>query len=1404
MGALEYRIHPAVGVARVGDSETHFFVGPERPERRVTPRLRHLSTLGDDEDAGDTFRDRDGHLAKQAARFRVFAYHWADHDEPTGWPTDVWEVGPDEAALVWTVEVANRKAGTATANEPAPVTLDPADLDDVGQPVLLEAEDRLPLGRVAVEPDGDHAGALLVIGSDGRVEDTGERDHQPGWLERDVELDPGAAALLGLDRVYNRGWVDDVADGRVTVEVRPTSGAHHDGLEPTYRSAWVVVAPPDYAPDAPHLVSLHDVLVDRGERWFALGSWLRTVDLGLHPPDLELDVLRLLQACIDLRWSTPPIEDADAESALALLSDHDDPAELAKSDAPTRSAVLSLLRPPLRLPLPPERIASEVADEVRERAESSRWWPAETGEAGHVLPWARYLAMPRTTFRWLAAWREDPSALPLRFAPEAETTAAQLDAANLGSLSGGPFRPGIEVGAAALGTGRWVFDHGAAPAHLDLRFTGDPGDLTFDLAVPWQVTFQGDEERWWPTSRPVAVTPVDADEAVRWDRDPDAGGERLDFLTRWHELGVLRRQVDGSLRESDRASPGGTPSGSWDDMGPVWGDEGLVADEDVANRIAWYRGSNAAEAIGGLTDVQRRYLLDLLRLDENDLVPDGPWEDHPSITVTERLVQRVAGFQYVQLVPTEPDGRLGATTLGRLGFGEDPVDEIAWNAGGYGPSDPDLHGWELTGEARDGTFVGEVLATIAGGAGVARPSDLRERDGDTVVGYGGELPRLTQTPASLIAALAADDLDLLEEAFERDGLTEQDVVANLALDQGEVPLTTLALAPGFRGFCELFSFPTVATTQRRWLADRVESIAEVAGDWSTVGDDDLVMPRFGTVVLALLGSALEDHPGPEGTGDSAVLEAHLEVVGALASELVGAQEPWAPTAAVYARRLLLRHVLSAELDDWTDLVDDGAGDVTEAAHVRTAWEEVRADADDPEAAPAQLPASLVPLAPLVRAFAPVWLDAYDPERDLSDEIASPIDQIVAGLPNAKAEFVPIPTDPSENGGIDKLGNLEAARHFRPRAGYDASSDKPEIETFGVELDPLPETYDELLDQMRGLNWLGSRDRLGTSGNAKGRLVTGHPLFLQRLWRAQEYLDAVPHDSSYAELFPGFGANSDWRTDSRYEDSKSYHVLGMALDIAGGRNPWIGSPFQMTRRHEDHWIIFRAVWLMRSTPGLRDATSISPVRSAAWAREYPPGSSGELWDRYDRANRAVKAYLALAAGLAAADAQDEEDPDAENEGEDDDAERYEDELRSLLEDLGARPEIPEGADRTNRMDDLLDTPSGEDRQWTEVGEFLPDDHPPGDLEGGGFDAWRAALVADHATIDGRGGGGITLEYGFMDLPRILVVAMRDHAQLSWAACDFGQVDNGDFMHFDLREPGLPGHAGRPLENFRTGI
>src|SRR5712664_3505359 len=98
-----YRIHPAIGFARVG-AGAQFFIGPEAPGYGAT---------GADGGIGSNvppYKESPGTLKRQAARFRIWRYTWVDAAK--AWVPDDQDltVGGDVKEIKWSVELANRKA----------------------------------------------------------------------------------------------------------------------------------------------------------------------------------------------------------------------------------------------------------------------------------------------------------------------------------------------------------------------------------------------------------------------------------------------------------------------------------------------------------------------------------------------------------------------------------------------------------------------------------------------------------------------------------------------------------------------------------------------------------------------------------------------------------------------------------------------------------------------------------------------------------------------------------------------------------------------------------------------------------------------------------------------------------------------------------------------------------------------------------------------------------------------------------------------------------------------------------------------------------------------------------------------------------------------------------------------
>src|SRR5206468_9245861 len=83
----EIKIHPAIGITRIGNSP-EFFIGPELPGASKPPR--------------GGYKDSEGLVKRQAARFRLFGY------DAKGRP--VKEITAADGTITWTVHLANKKA----------------------------------------------------------------------------------------------------------------------------------------------------------------------------------------------------------------------------------------------------------------------------------------------------------------------------------------------------------------------------------------------------------------------------------------------------------------------------------------------------------------------------------------------------------------------------------------------------------------------------------------------------------------------------------------------------------------------------------------------------------------------------------------------------------------------------------------------------------------------------------------------------------------------------------------------------------------------------------------------------------------------------------------------------------------------------------------------------------------------------------------------------------------------------------------------------------------------------------------------------------------------------------------------------------------------------------------------
>lgn len=545
-------IHPAIGIARMGNSEHGFYIGPEVTEPEpVPPGFMH---------------DKTGALKREAARFRVYGYDAGGKV--------VRELTCDDADIRWTVHVANRKAAwyqwaialdipeaagselplrndTVTGADRAGLAIDPGPCSIAGP----------RQGGAPYELNGAFQGTPVNLGQL-LTDDAGRLVFLGG---RGVSASPTGAPIYPKEMenafINANGWYDDASDGPVTAEV--SIGGKSIPVDP----AWVVTAPPNYAPEAIGVRTLYDLLQDL----YIQNGWMKAPETV----SFRHDVYPILQRFSNLQWVN-----AGFASQFGRGGPHD-------FNDPAYVRTLSWL---------PQPGGADLYHEVRLQVFNSFRDPNGTDANQLPWPWIYGDAMavppadtPRqnatvspTQYAVLQAWAagtfvndwDAPYFPPRRIeqVPLAEQP-AMLDKAALHFCLADAFHPGCEV--------TWPVRHitmysspfrvihrppdqpepdygPTLTPEIALSDTGPlhaqgPGDLTRWMGLPWQAdtgfcrsgyqtkTYFYDPfvPTFWPARVPNQVLTEDAWKVVR-----DAGLSREERLAAFNNRAVWTRWLD--------------------------------------------------------------------------------------------------------------------------------------------------------------------------------------------------------------------------------------------------------------------------------------------------------------------------------------------------------------------------------------------------------------------------------------------------------------------------------------------------------------------------------------------------------------------------------------------------------------------------------------------------------------------------------------------------------------------------------------------------------------------------------------------------------------------------------------------------------------------------------------------
>ena len=496
---VKYRIHPAIGVARVGDSPDDFYIGPEAPG--ILPLLKKP---GDTSRKPGKHKDQQQRIKRQGARFRIYEYT----EDAAGAVTKVREITTAEAQIEWEVRLANGKAaapkfhGGGRRNEGRPKT--ELIIDSGAQRIGGVNQAMKQLGGKFMKTVDvklgdlltDDAGRLIVLGGHGQSQS------------------PSGSELP--DFADNDGWCDDSADGPVRAKIRLNGST----TTVTADSAWVIVAPPDFAPPIENVITLYDVVYNAMARFDPSLAVSETSKVSFTK-----DIYPILRRTANIHWVSKVAarfhgvgRPGHFISRVKELSGQN------PTSSPTPDDIFQALRNPKGGGGDMPKLPTQAINEA----------------PGISLTEVQYNRMERwAQGKFDADWPgTEPLSAPFDKLPEKERPQA-LDRAALEACVGGPFFPGIEASRVMLD--EKTYDK-KRPFRINAKLP--PGSLTAGMAVPWQADFLDctiqEGADWWPGQRP---------NQVRRGQEPHADWtppewEHKQMVEGWAQLGfIIARKV---------------------------------------------------------------------------------------------------------------------------------------------------------------------------------------------------------------------------------------------------------------------------------------------------------------------------------------------------------------------------------------------------------------------------------------------------------------------------------------------------------------------------------------------------------------------------------------------------------------------------------------------------------------------------------------------------------------------------------------------------------------------------------------------------------------------------------------------------------------------------------------------
>jgi hypothetical protein len=544
----QYRIHPAIGIARVGNSE-EYYLGPETaaglplPGQPDNPARGGLP-INPDTDATITskdLRDANGAFKRQAARFRIFQYQGDNFGSyPVGQGTEIaigsTVNGKTVKDIIWTVHVANKKANTYVLVEDPPnagiVAYENGNLPPIRNPSVAHGDPNNParITMLTIDPgprtiSGANTGAVkfdkATVAS---VYQPGTGIKQLGNYPKSFPIDSfdnlycptgpidtlgelrtdkqGRLLVLGgygracgwggappplIHDVNNDNWFDDASDGPVSAVLILDDGS----VQPVQVGAWAVTTDPSYAPQTLNIVSLWDDIYDTWVRALALAPALYDATKGgfqaSYQPPFPDQLQPIFQSVALQQWNI--------NLNSTGIQVHNLVGQINASTVPTQSVI------------------NPITSYIRNPNDPTQWslgpplMPGSLGDSNQD-----FLVVSKTQYFFLQQWQNNnftPSPGPALGPGE------YLDKAILQNCLGGRFSPGIDLTFNVRDPDLYIkdwktsapfrikpkpLDYDGAKSNAPLLTEGyvplhtgnngaEPGDISKFMAIPWHTDY---------------------------------------------------------------------------------------------------------------------------------------------------------------------------------------------------------------------------------------------------------------------------------------------------------------------------------------------------------------------------------------------------------------------------------------------------------------------------------------------------------------------------------------------------------------------------------------------------------------------------------------------------------------------------------------------------------------------------------------------------------------------------------------------------------------------------------------------------------------------------------------------------------------------------------------------------